>query len=429
MKLSVGVGREIITPEIGGCLLGYRPDVFSESVHDDLTVTALAFAYGNVKTVLISATVGVMNTALSDALRAEIGRIADIPPENVFLFATHTHSGPVLMDSAGWGNVDAAYRDKIFIPGCLKAAEKALSNVKPVRMGVNCGKSKTGINRRQILQNGDVVLGQNPWGLYDPWMTVISFRDEENKPFVNIVHYGAHCTAAGMNHEITRDWPGLMIDRMEKETGAVTAFFNGAIGDVGPRLSNGGTTGDINYVIEIGSLAALDAVNIYKGIKTFTEADCDIASDELCFPYDPMMPLAEAERELAKFKDTPPHNLELAKYTTLISIVEAHKNGQAGDDYYKFTQSIFRIGDVVFIPYPFETFSEISLKMRAYGKYQYMLTVNCSNGGYGYLPTRDQMAMGGYEVNYYKWTKPRKLPDDLDNRIINENLRIIGKLK
>ena len=39
-KLYLGVAREIITPAIGGQLYGYRPDIFSESVEDDLTVTA-----------------------------------------------------------------------------------------------------------------------------------------------------------------------------------------------------------------------------------------------------------------------------------------------------------------------------------------------------------------------------------------------------
>mgnify|MGYP006903493894 CR=1 FL=1 len=37
----------------------------------------------------------------------------------------------------------------------------------------------------------------------------------------------------------------MMIDRVEKETGTLTAFINGAIGYVDPRLSNGETTGDI----------------------------------------------------------------------------------------------------------------------------------------------------------------------------------------
>ena len=38
--LTLGVGRRVITPPVGSNLYGYRPDVISESVHDDLTATA-----------------------------------------------------------------------------------------------------------------------------------------------------------------------------------------------------------------------------------------------------------------------------------------------------------------------------------------------------------------------------------------------------
>ena len=39
-KLYLGVARKDITPEIGCNLYGYQPDVYSESIHDNLTVTA-----------------------------------------------------------------------------------------------------------------------------------------------------------------------------------------------------------------------------------------------------------------------------------------------------------------------------------------------------------------------------------------------------
>ena len=49
-------------------------------------------------------------------------------------------------------------------------------------------------------------------------MTVVSFKDYNQKPVASIVHYGAHCTAAGMNTEISRDWAGVMIDRLSEES-------------------------------------------------------------------------------------------------------------------------------------------------------------------------------------------------------------------
>ena len=79
-------------------------------------------------------------------------------------------------------------------------------------------------------------------------MTLISIRNCESKEgILNLIHYGCHGTSVGDNSEITRDWSGIMIDRVEQETGVLTAFWNGAIGDVGPRITNGKTKakGDI----------------------------------------------------------------------------------------------------------------------------------------------------------------------------------------
>lgn len=107
-----------------------------------------------------------------------------------------------------------------------------------------------------MARDGVVDFGQNPWGQQDKRMTVIAFQTPDGAPIANVVHYGAHCTAAGTNTEITRDWAGVMIDRLEAESGAPTLFLNGAAGDVGPRLTNGKTKATSNYVMELGSVAA-----------------------------------------------------------------------------------------------------------------------------------------------------------------------------
>ena len=63
---------------------------------------------------------------------------------------------------------------------------------------------------------------------------------------------------------ITREWSGVMTDAVEKDSGAITAFFNGPEGDVGPRLSNGRTVGDLSHVHELGKMAAKDALKLYS---------------------------------------------------------------------------------------------------------------------------------------------------------------------
>jgi len=191
-KLYLGTARSIITPKVGCQLYGYSPDVISTCVNDDLTATAFYFEQNGTAALMISITVGSINSTLSDEIRRMLANKLGIPTEHILLSATHTHSGPNVTGTVGWGDVDAEYRDEIFIPGLLDAACRAKENMIPVRMGIARGESKVGINRRQLNPDNTVALGQNPWGPYNPAMTVLSFADETGKITANMIHYGCH---------------------------------------------------------------------------------------------------------------------------------------------------------------------------------------------------------------------------------------------
>ena len=176
-KLYLGVGRSDITPAVGGQLYGYRPDLFSESVEDRLNATAFCFMQGDLRALMISVTVCLINTELSNRIRGLLAETCGIPAENILLCATHTHSGPNTAGTYGWGDIDAEYCENILIPAILSAAGKAADSMVPVTVGVAEGESLVGINRRELNENNGVDLGQNPWGPMDRRMTVISFRD------------------------------------------------------------------------------------------------------------------------------------------------------------------------------------------------------------------------------------------------------------
>ena len=293
MSLLLGTAREIITPKIGACLYGYKPDWHSTSIADDLTAIAFYFESDGTKALWISVTVCLLNTELHNSIRKKISEETSIPFEHIMISATHTHSGPNTSGEYGWGDVDLEYCDSIYIPALLKVSKDAMSSPIEVEMGIGIGDSDIGVNRREFYADGSTYLGQNPWGCYNPQMTVIAFRDKEHKPVANMVHYGMHGTCAGSNYEISRDWSGVMCDMLEKDSKALTAFVTGPEGDVGPRLSNGYTTGcrDISYVYEF--IDGIDKVsriyNLYTGnLETITEDIITIGTgfvDESGFNY------------------------------------------------------------------------------------------------------------------------------------------------
>ena len=424
MRLKIGAARELITPALGGLFAGYGSEKPSTAVHDDLTATAIIFECGGTRAMLISATVCLIGSELSERVRRECGAAAGVPVPNVILASTHTHSGPVMSgDKAG------DYCEAIFAPRCAAAAAAASKNLIPVTMGVAATKSLVGINRRQLLPDDKVILGQNPWGTYDPEMTVISFRDESGATVANIIHCSAHCTAAGINTEVTRDWAGVMIDRLEQESGAITAFFNGALGDVAPRMANGGSTGDIQHAMEVGGLAGIDAVRAYKDIRAWRDEAMSIATGEIRIPYEPIMPLDEARTALAEYRAMPDERFVISGRRRLERIIELHESGAAGDADFTHPQVIVNIGPVAFVPIPFEPFSEISLRLRAYSPIGHTLAIGCANGSNSYLPTQDQLCRGGYEVERFMWGAPRQLPANTDAHIVNQNLAMLNNIK
>ena len=426
--LYAGTGRQDITPPVGGRLFGYRPDVFSESVNDALTATALALGSGDTKVMIVSVTLCLLNTRLADEIKDIISAGTGIPAANILLCATHTHSGPNTCGMTGWGDIDRGYCDGILIPRVAEAAKSAAGNMQPAQTGVSAVQSDTGINRRQLGAGGGVSLGQNPWGVYDPNMTVVNFKGGNGATIASIVHYGAHCTAAGMNTEITRDWAGVMTDRLEAESGAPALFLGGAGGDVGPRLSNGRTTGDLSYIYETGGTAAKDAVAAFRNIKTYSNAPVSAISGELVLPLQER-PALEAAKAVYQKLAGETVNIEGQKARYYADVIKSYEDNAPEEKNLTLPQTVIAVGDIVFVPFMFEFFSEISLRMRLYSPFTHTLCIGTANGGESYLPSQDQLCRGGYEVDVFRTARVFPLADDTDDNIIGENLKLIKLIK
>ncbi len=427
-KLHLGVGGEIITPQLGGQLYGYTPDVFSQSVEDDLTVTAFYFKQGKTQALMLSVTVCLIQTRLAQNILALIEERFGIPKNNCMICATHTHSGPNTAGQSGWGDIDQKYCDEIFIPAILKAVEKAVDNIRPVKMGIASGNSLVGINRREINEENKIKFGQNPWGCFNPKMTVISFADEQGCAVANMIHYGAHGTAAGKNCEISRDWSGIMVDTLQKQSGAVTAFFNGPEGDVGPRLSNKKTVGNIEYVRELGAVAAQDAVRIFDEIYSYTDVALTVSHKKLQVPLKKRLSVGEAMRMLEAYKDQTV-NIKGMIREHLEKTVQSYQDGFTDQEACDVEQTVIALGDVVFASFPYELFSEIGMRIdKAFGT-KSVLSLSNTNGSEGYFITRDAVCRGGYEVNMFLYGHIQPFCDDADFELMKQTVKHIENIK
>ena len=427
---SAGAARADITPPVGTCLYGYAPDWHSDSVHDPLDATALAVRQNGETALLISVTVGDLQTELSDEVREKVSQKTGVPAGNILIAATHTHSAPNVSGAEGWGEVDRPYVDSIFLPGIIKASCEAVSSLEPAEIAYSTVRSEVGVNRRQQMPDGSINFGQNPWGSFDPDMTFIAVRGTESKKgIINIIHYGCHGTAGGQNKEISRDWSGGMCDRVENLTGTLTAFWNGTVGDTGPRLTNGSTVVDCSYIEELGAVAAFDAMRAYRLLGQYRSGELKIFRGTVKLPYKPM-PALETIRERLKDYKNPGNltNISALIYKHLRDVEAFLTEGGEMPQAKEIPTTLVSLGEALFVPVPFEVFSGISLRLREYLKSRFTHTLVLSNAnGYNfYLPTQDQLCIGGYEVDCFLNGSLFLLEDATDQNLINEILRIVG---
>ncbi|MCK4981701.1 MAG: hypothetical protein KAS17_02195, partial [Victivallaceae bacterium] len=357
-----------------------------------------------------------------------------ITTENISVCTIHSHSVPNTLNFWGWGNSEDEYIDSV-LPEISRSVDLALEDLQEVEIGIATTESLVGVNRRGINEDHKVGFRGDPYGSFDPTMTVLHFKNKAgNSGF--IVHYGAHCTAMGANRLVSRDWPGIMKDRVESQFNAPVLFLNGAIGDVGPRtnkcMENGFSAGGgdgIESVREVGYRAATDALRALLSIKEWrTDLKLNVLVEDIFLPYAPLEPLKEVEAAKAEWelrKDE--FGTPMCEYMHACSVIEAHKKAPRKGR--SFTQTITQIGPVAIVPMPGEMFSGISLRIRHQSPFQYTLCCSVSNGSLAYLPTREARHRGGYETWVGKAVGPYLLADNIDDALVEENTKLLNKIK
>ena len=427
---KLGVGRERITPKIGTNLYGYPYDRFATGVHDDLNATAFAINNGEDTFIIFSLDICSLHIQEIKIIRELINKKLGVKENNIFFSAIHTHSGPCTHESTGWGQADTSYLDEILFPRLIVAAESALSSMKDAVMGIGSTESEVGINRRQITLEGNVLLGQNPWGLFNNEMTVFSFKEPDGAPIGIIVNYGCHGTSAGNGLEITRDWSGVMVDMLEKEYGCPCALLVGALGDTGPRLPSGKTVGEIHYMEELGTVAGIDAIRAYRTIKEYRVPDFKIKSLDITLPYEPLPEYEEVKEALAalgNFDELKAVKLKIGlKYKRIIDIYEGRATKEDG---FRFKATAFCLGDVAFIGFPFEVFGAICMRIALHSPFEKTLTLSNFNGSNGYFPSKGEILLGGYEVDMFKVFNGLSIDNDADTIAVQRAVDELNKLK
>lgn len=244
--LQVGIGRTNITPDYSVALQGgnYK-NRMSQGVLDALYATCIAIKSGEEIVLLYTIDVKLMTGSFVAPMKKLISAKTGVPENNIFLSATHTHSGPAVRYS--WDGSDRYLRE--FNDYVVGAAEVAIRDLAPAAMFAG-GVMTEGLAyvRHYYLLDGSIggpnfgkdgVPRQSHVRDADAELQMVKFERADKKDIL-MLGFGAHCTMNGKETDLmlSADYPAPTREYIENNNSdMLVAFFQGASGDQVPSSS------------------------------------------------------------------------------------------------------------------------------------------------------------------------------------------------
>ena len=218
---EAGVARRIITPKpllpLSG---GMGPTSPVKGKQGELTVRAMVLRSGDETLAVVGLDLLGFPSVLGDRARVLAPRI---PADHILIGSTHTHSAPdcyALPDGAGGHTGSLEYMD--FVARQAAAAiNEALDSLKPADLRI-----ASGVAAERIAYNYYAP------DLYDRRVAVLQVRSlADGKMIGTLVNYAIHPEIMGSQQGIlSPDLIGPLCDDIEKKTGGMAMFMNGAQG-------------------------------------------------------------------------------------------------------------------------------------------------------------------------------------------------------
>jgi len=338
--------------------------------------------------------------------------------------ATHTHAAPRV--GLAQGPLDRKYVDRL-VEGIARAVCGAIDNLAPARVGWGAGsKPEYVFNRRWYMKPGTVPVDPfgrkndrvrfnppagspnlvRPAGPVDPEVSVISVRHADGRPLAVLANYGMHYAGGFRRGEVSADYFGVFARRigelLKAESNAppfVGMMSNGTSGNIGSGWDFRQPPKDrkkyapYERMREVGYALADEVHGVVQRIEHRRDVTLAMAQAEIEVgvrrPDEKR--LAWAHDVLDHPQKKRPHGWT-ARYARE-AVLLAHWPARV-----PVKLQAVRIGEAVMGAIPNEVFSETGLAIKRSSPKERTFVIELANQYYGYLPTPEEHALGGYET-------------------------------
>jgi neutral ceramidase len=385
-ELEAGVAKADITPPIGGEMAGYsaRGAAVSTGVHDPLFAKAIVLDDGARRVAIV--TLDLAGFSADSTARVKEKVKSGGGPEHLLLISSHTHSGPALSD-------EFPSKEKPWIRDAEEKIARAIlaaaDSTQAAKIGIGWGEVREGHNRRRINADGTVTMlwanrERIPTAPVDYQLAIIRVDSLDDKPIATLVNFTCHPVVLGPeNLEISADYPGVFMARVESEVGGQCMFVQGAAGDINPFWDKTPPReGAFEEMTKMGEAIAREAIRVRSGIKNL-ESSPQLSIEVQNVPLGKRWDLESAEVQSAL----------KSRYGE--AVLKRYMQRYSGDLVAEI--HTVTIGEGLAIAgFPGEFFVEHGLNLKKRSPVKDTIFAGYCNGLLGYFPTIKAATEGGY---------------------------------
>ena len=419
---KAGFSRVDITPPLGEHLAGYFSVRLAEGILDPLYLNALAMNDGE-KTVIIITTdcLSIMEVFATE-LRNLISNETGVPADNIMITALHQHTSFRLGVWPWTGSMDNKAYLAMLWRKYVDVAKMAISDMAEASVNTAIAETAEPISfiRRFKMKDGSTKTNpenldpniDHPIGDADNNVRLIRFK-REGKKDIAFVNFSTHPDVIG-GKKWSADWPGFVRTMVENDLGDVHCLVaNGAQGDSNhcnryiPE-ENGG----YEWSRHMGRVVSDTVIDIWN--KTVEHKDTQLFSEvKMVFNRTNTDGIERVEECIQMDKDYWAGKLDGPNKpnATTMGEVRRIKNIRQETIYQKIPVTVMAVGDIAFVGYGGEPFTEYATNSRAFAPEMFVITCGLANGQQGYLPTKNAFSEGGYEARSSRFTP--ELPEQL----------------
>ncbi|KZE05688.1 Alkaline ceramidase domain protein [Bacillus mycoides] len=375
-----------ITPPIGIDFIGYHRDTGINNIEEHIYGTIFVFEKDEMKTVFISIDNIGMLVEDTTMIRERVASELNEPLQQITVVYTHTHSGP---ETVGDHPLIKSYKT-ILLNNVVQGAITANNNMRSCEVGWDVTTGDIGVNRRERTPDGKAKMGINIEGIVDKRIGVLAMRNAESKELAGVIVF---CTAhpnvlKGDSDVLSADYPGMTREILEKIVNCPVIIVQGATGNVNAKYRGSQEAlKQMAYVLSGHVLTILPTVT-YRPIVNLRTISSTMQMK--------LKDIPEIE-EIKRMAQLAEKQCGVNTEEWLTIVLEKHRRNiqQVSID---LEIQLFQINDGIFSGIPMEPFSETALEMKESVQNELAFFGGYTNGYIGYLPTKEEYAYGGYEV-------------------------------